>query len=35
MASTPLLDYVVAHMLCYVEYRDHSTAFWRLVAQFF
>jgi predicted metal-dependent hydrolase len=31
MAPMPLVDYVVAHEVCHVIVRDHSTRFWKLL----
>jgi predicted metal-dependent hydrolase len=31
-APKPVLEYAVVHELCHLRHRDHSEAFWRLVA---
>lgn len=31
MAPTPLVDYVVAHELCHLKIKHHSTKFWKLL----
>jgi len=34
MAPRALVEYVVAHELCHLQYSAHSPAFWRLLARF-
>ena len=33
MASTSLIDYVVAHELCHLEHLNHFKAFWKRLEQ--
>lgn len=33
MAPKRLVEYVVAHELCHIQYSDHSQAFWRLLSR--
>mgnify|MGYP000878837495 FL=1 len=30
----PLVDYIILHELCHLEYRDHSSSFWTFLSSF-